>query len=1019
MTESANVLIVDDDADVRSIIHRALSRQGFKCSSAANAEEALASVDAGCPSLTITDIQMPGRDGISLLTELKSRWPELAVIMLTGMDDARTAVDCLKKGAEDYLTKPIDLDELQISAKRAIDRARLIQENQEYRRNLDRKVSERTDQLHRALKVIENTYHSTLESLVSLPRVDQGTYPEKLAGPRRQDDAASVVRLAVQDQPAHLEAVGAAPAVEQRDSVEMATLHLAAELIGQGASALDIATAMATQLVDGGGAPLAQFWLPSKETNRLQMVVERGTERVQAFALAQKAASTHVTEVEQWGNGRLVSVPVLVRGRAEAVLQVGWMDETGPERVSLTERLALFLAASLVREQEAEQSRKAALELDLFREIAGAGRYSLDLEHVAQFIIDSLHKIVDYDVAGLLLLDEPASLDIQTRAPISEALLAWVRTHILNTLRLTCGVEAEDGLNARVRGVETLEESPRGTPDKLRSFVNVPLTVGGSVVGLVHVSSHRENAFDQDDIAFLNRAADFMASSVQGVRDALAIVKGRIERMVEHMTDGVLMLDRHGDVVAMNGAARAILGMDPQSRKHVRAAELARVLELDAMDLMRAERRTLRKELWLHGVPYQTQLSPIEETVGGLAGAVMAFRNFTEEKQIDEMKSEFINIVSHELRTPLTAIKNAVHLVLGSRLGELNSNQKRFLEMAQRNIDDLVALINDLLDLSKIEAGRMQIPLRPLELSQPIEKSVSSLGPQATEKGIALETTIGSDLPSLYGDAASIQRVVVNLVGNALKFTDRGGRVRVEATSTWEEAGGERRRAVQVTISDTGSGIPKEQLESIFDKFHQVDGSRSQQVAGTGLGLPITRELIKAHHGRIWAESEPGSGSIFSFVIPALTRDQLFFSGLDRDLERARRLTLALALVVVRLFDADRLAGGLGEERYQALLDSVEACAQKAIRRSTDRVELRREKAVLVVVLPDVLREGGKAFTTRLLEEIKATTAGDHVGLGCAFSMFPEQATTAERLYQVAFERTEAKATLTRSESSS
>jgi signal transduction histidine kinase len=643
----------------------------------------------------------------------------------------------------------------------------------------------------------------------------------------------------------------------------------------------------------------------------------------------------------------------------------------------------------------------------------------LDLEHVAQFIIDSLHKIVDYDVAGLLLLDEPASLDIQTRAPISEALLAWVRTHILNTLRLTCGVEAEDGLNARVRGVETLEESPRGTPDKLRSFVNVPLTVGGSVVGLVHVSSHRENAFDQDDIAFLNRAADFMASSVQGVRDALAIVKGRIERMVEHMTDGVLMLDRHGDVVAMNGAARAILGMDPQSRKHVRAAELARVLELDAMDLMRAERRTLRKELWLHGVPYQTQLSPIEETVGGLAGAVMAFRNFTEEKQIDEMKSEFINIVSHELRTPLTAIKNAVHLVLGSRLGELNSNQKRFLEMAQRNIDDLVALINDLLDLSKIEAGRMQIPLRPLELSQPIEKSVSSLGPQATEKGIALETTIGSDLPSLYGDAASIQRVVVNLVGNALKFTDRGGRVRVEATSTWEEAGGERRRAVQVTISDTGSGIPKEQLESIFDKFHQVDGSRSQQVAGTGLGLPITRELIKAHHGRIWAESEPGSGSIFSFVIPALTRDQLFFSGLDRDLERARRLTLALALVVVRLFDADRLAGGLGEERYQALLDSVEACAQKAIRRSTDRVELRREKAVLVVVLPDVLREGGEAFTTRLLEEIKATTAGDHVGLGCAFSMFPEQATTAERLYQVAFERTEAKATLTRSESSS
>jgi len=1009
MTDPANVLIVDDDADVRSIIHRALSRQGFQCSTAASAEEALASIDARCPLLTITDIRMPGRDGISLLTELKSRWPDLAVIMLTGIDDARTAVECLKKGAEDYLTKPINLDELHISAKRAFEKVRLLRENQEYRHNLERKVSERTDQLHRALKVIENTYQSTLESIVTLPRVERETYPDTLGESSRQDVPSPLARQ---------QAVGVSPPAEQRDSVEMATLHLASELIGQGASALDIATAMATQLVDRGGVPVAQLWCPSKEANELQVVVARGTERIQALASARRAASTRAAEVEPWENGKLASVPVLVRGRAAAVLQVGWKDD-GSDWVRLTERLALFLAASLVREEEAEQSRKAALELDLFHEIASAGRYSLDLEHVAQFIIDSLHKIVDYDVAGLLLLDEPASLDIQTRASASEALLAWVRTHILNTLRLTCGVDVEDRLNTRVRRVETVGDAPPDSRDKLRSFVNVPLSVGGSVVGLVHVSSHQENAFDQDDIEFLNRAADFMASSVQGVRDALAIVKGRIERMVEHMTDGVLMLDRHGDVVTMNGAARSILRMDPTSGKQVGAAELDRLLEFDAMDLMRAERRTLRKELWLHGVPYQTQLSPIEDTVGGLVGAVMAFRNFTEEKKVDEMKSEFINVVSHELRTPLTAIKNAVHLVAGPSMGELNENQKHFLEMAQRNIDDLVAMINDLLDLSKIEAGRMQIPLRPLDLKQPIEKSVSSLDPQAMEKGIVIESAIASDLPRLYGDEASIQRVLVNLVGNALKFTDRGGRIRVEAIPTWEESGGERRRAAQVSVSDTGSGIPQEQLESIFDKFHQVDGSRSPQVAGTGLGLPITRELIRAHHGTIWAESKPGSGSAFSFVIPALTRDQLFFAGLDRDLERARRLTLSLALVVVRLLQTDRLVGQLGEERYQGLLDSIESCAQKAARRSTDRVELRREEAVLVVVLPDVLREGGQAFTTRLIEEIKSIQDGAHLEVRFAFAMFPEQATTAERLYQVAFEQTAANAMLVHSKASS
>ena len=440
------------------------------------------------------------------------------------------------------------------------------------------------------------------------------------------------------------------------------------------------------------------------------------------------------------------------------------------------------------------------------------------------------------------------------------------------------------------------------------------------MVGLIHVSSGRDHAFGEREVLFVHRAAKFLATSVQGVRELVAAVKGRIEQMVDHMSDGVVMLDRRGKVVAMNGAARQVLKCEDDVEEQMNASSLAKLLDFDPLGLMEAERRSLRKLVCLGGVPYQVQLSPVTSQDGELTGTVIAFRNFEEEKRVDEMKSEIVNVVSHEVRTPLTAIKNSITLLRGPRLGALTDKQNHFFDLAQRNVGHLISIINDLLDLSKIEAGKMHIDLQLLSPGEPIEAAVSSLKPQAQEKGVTLESSVVSDLPLFHGDAASLQRVLINLLGNAIKFTDPGGRVSVSADVTEDDG----TPAVKVTVADSGVGIPQDQLESIFDKFHQVAGEgRLAKAVGTGLGLPISRELIKAHHGRIWAESAEGSGRRLSFVIPVLNDEQMFLRCLKLELGRARDEGSSGVLALARFENAEKIRAELGDDAFSRLLEQL------------------------------------------------------------------------------------------------
>ena len=226
-------------------------------------------------------------------------------------------------------------------------------------------------------------------------------------------------------------------------------------------------------------------------------------------------------------------------------------------------------------------------------------------------------------------------------------------------------------------------------------------------------------------------------------------------------------------------------------------------------------------------------------------------------KELDKLKSDFVSMVSHELKTPLAAMRTSAQVLDMADAGE--ETKREMLDIILRNIDRQTNLVNDLLDLSRIESGRMELKIGSVSLDSVIADSIESVKQAASEGDIKLNVELSESLASVKGDREKLTQVVINLLNNAIKFTPRSGEISIKA----RELNGQ----VEVKVSDTGIGIPPEDLDSVFDKFYQVDSTLTREAGGTGLGLAICKGIIEAHNGRIWAESELGKGSTFVFTL--------------------------------------------------------------------------------------------------------------------------------------------------------
>lgn len=236
-------------------------------------------------------------------------------------------------------------------------------------------------------------------------------------------------------------------------------------------------------------------------------------------------------------------------------------------------------------------------------------------------------------------------------------------------------------------------------------------------------------------------------------------------------------------------------------------------------------------------------------------------------KEIDRIKSEFIIIASHELRTPIAAIREAVMLILDGVVGKTSPQQTQYLEIAKRNIDRLVVLINDLLDISKIEADKLLLRLVNCDMKEIAEKALEPIKAIAEENGIKLNQVFEDKLPNIKCDSERIMQVLTNLLNNSVKFTPKGGNITVACRL-------HPANFVEVSIIDTGIGIAKNDIPKIFTRFGQVGDSITRRPGGTGLGLALCKDLVEMHGGRVWVESKLGAGSTFTFRLPVNKNDK-------------------------------------------------------------------------------------------------------------------------------------------------
>jgi PAS domain S-box-containing protein len=343
--------------------------------------------------------------------------------------------------------------------------------------------------------------------------------------------------------------------------------------------------------------------------------------------------------------------------------------------------------------------------------------------------------------------------------------------------------------------------------------------------------------------------------------------------ILDSMTSGILLVDLENRILFLNSALAERLGADRETClgespetlfRSDFAATPARERPLyRARNQGSAQSREVR---WSEGkrvVHLREDSSPLLDSSGNVMGRLFAYHDLSWEKTVDQMKSEFISIASHELRTPMTSIKGSVDLILGGRFGEISADARELLDIAKSACDRMIRLINDILDLSKIEAGQIKLNLTPMSLGDVAERSMRTLGPLALQRGIRLELDQAGDIPPVLADKDRVEQIVTNLLSNAIKFSPEEGEVRVEISSTGEWA--------YCSVSDQGCGIREEDQDRIFGKFQQVGGHHREK--GTGLGLAITHALVTEHRGKIWIESSLGKGTRFFFTLPIARND--------------------------------------------------------------------------------------------------------------------------------------------------
>lgn len=522
-----------------------------------------------------------------------------------------------------------------------------------------------------------------------------------------------------------------------------------------------------------------------------------------------------------------------------------------------------------------KNSHKKDLDLSILKDISKIFSSAIDLRNASSFISMILKKKFDFYIYAVLLADDKEkSLMLVSSEVLPSEVKEEVRVIMADRYSRFAGQKQD--IKKIVINTEKLDISAKGgKPAEIlaENFFTIPLMAFKNLFGMMGLVFYGHPGLKQDDEDFISIIAGQLAffMEIDNIRQTITAERSTLESVLRSMTSAVLVVDDKENIILVNPLTETFLGVKEENilGKNINEAIPQDEIKFMFLSMLKQREMFLTKEINIlnpqDGVErtVKANMAKMRLHQGGMRGIVLVLNDITKEKEIDRIKSDFISITSHELRTPLASIKEAVSLVFDGAVGQIDEKQREFLAIAVRNINRLANLVNNLLDLSKIEFGRMELEKSACDLNAVAEDAIATFNVVARNKNITIKIKPNKGLPKVMMDKDRITQVFANLVSNAVNFTSDGGVITVAV-----DYYGPDKKHVQAIVEDTGAGIEKKEISKLFQKFHQADSSTTRKTPGTGLGLAVSKEIIELHAGKIWVESEQGKGSKFSFTLP-------------------------------------------------------------------------------------------------------------------------------------------------------
>jgi len=567
-----------------------------------------------------------------------------------------------------------------------------------------------------------------------------------------------------------------------------------------------------------------------------------------------------------------LAVPIIREGEVVGVVSLESSELAGfSERdVGFMSHLAGHAAIAIENARLYEKVTEKMRETMVLYRVGGKLMRTLNMDQLLGEILEVLERSFGYLGCAVLLVDEateelyikasrgyPPEMVKRTRIKIGkEGITGWVAAH---KVPLNVPDVAEDP--RYVEGV-------KGT----RSEMAVPMLSGEKVIGVLDAQSPKVNAFNEDDLRILSSVAAQATIAIEKAWLFEQVTEGRnkLQAILNSTRDGILMLDTTGQIVMVNPMVERLWNLE---RTEAIGLDLAQLVEEDShgflaklgytqeqmrdlLQQLQEGEQKVSKAVYEIATPGRRSIervcAPVVDERGGAIGQVIVLHDLTEEKELARMREDLTRMIVHDLRSPLTGIMDIA-----------TSSSRRMLE-----------LVNSLLDISRLEAGQMLLEIETKSLFDLVDGARERVAPLALEDDITLQVDLPPNLSQVAVDEDLVTRMLVNLLDNAIKFSPQGGLVRVGANEvnappTFEESAEiTSQRYISVSITDTGTGIPEEYREKIFEKFSQIEEQENRRGRGSGLGLTFCKLVVEAHGGRIWVESQAGQGSTFMFTLP-------------------------------------------------------------------------------------------------------------------------------------------------------